>query len=116
MNELKDIKQKLILTGGILGAIVLMYVTQIGCLFKRVTGIPCFGCGMTRSVLAALRLDFRTAFEYHWMFWAIPLMYLYLIYDLQPFKSRALNWTLGGILIAGFVGNWIWHIFFGIPL
>lgn len=113
MNRLTDIKEKLLLTGGLLLAVALMYVTGVGCIIKRVTGIPCPGCGMTRALSAALRFDFRTAFSYHAMFWALPLMYLFLIYDLSPFRSRLLNRLCGGVLIAGFFGNWLWHLFFG---
>lgn len=113
MNELKDIKQKLLLTAGILGMIALMYITGFGCLFRRVTTLPCLGCGMTRAMLSALKLDFATAFQYHAMFWAVPLMYLYLIYDLKPFRSNVVNYVVGGVLIVGFIGNWIYQMFFG---
>ena len=36
-----------------------------GCPFRFFFGISCPGCGMTRALLAALRLDFAAAFSYH---------------------------------------------------
>ncbi len=36
-------------------------VCPVRCFF----GIPCPGCGMTRALLSALRLDFSAAFAYH---------------------------------------------------
>lgn len=113
LTELKDIKSKMILTGGIILAVILMYVTGFGCVFKRLTGIPCHGCGMTRAVLAALRLDFRAAFEYHAMFWSLPLMYLTFLFDLKPFRWKYLNWTINGLIVVGFMANWIWHLTVG---
>ncbi len=35
------------------------------CPFKRVFGIDCFGCGMTRGFIAILQLDFISAFQYN---------------------------------------------------
>ena len=35
-----------------------------GCPFRFFFGISCPGCGMTRALLAALRLDFAAAFSY----------------------------------------------------
>ncbi len=40
------------------------YVCPINALF----GIPCAGCGMTRACKALLRLDLRSAVEYHCLF------------------------------------------------
>lgn len=37
------------------------------CAFKRITGIPCLMCGMTRSFVASAHLRFAEAFEYHFM-------------------------------------------------
>lgn len=35
------------------------------CTIKRLTGIGCPGCGLTRSIGATLRLDLPTALRYH---------------------------------------------------
>lgn len=55
------------------GAGVALYLTDIGCVVRRVTGLACPGCGMTRAWLAVLRLDFAAAVAYHPLFWAAPL-------------------------------------------
>jgi hypothetical protein len=36
-----------------------------GCAFKRLTGFACATCGMTRSVVALGRWDWREAFHWH---------------------------------------------------
>ena len=48
-----------------IAAIVLFY----RCPAKKLFGIDCPGCGLTRACLSALRLDFASAFEYHPLFW-----------------------------------------------
>lgn len=65
-------KRKEILLGiAVLGTVILiMHVTGIGCPILKCTGIPCFGCGMTRAVISLLCLDFARAWQYH------PLVYL----------------------------------------
>lgn len=42
------------------------------CTFKRLTGIPCAGCGSTRSVLALLNGEVSRAFEFN------PLTFIFL--------------------------------------
>ncbi len=37
------------------------------CLFRKLTGIPCLLCGMTRSFAATAHLDIRQAFTYHFL-------------------------------------------------
>lgn len=50
----------------------MVLVLDTGCLFRRLTGIPCPGCGMTRAFLAAFRLDFSEAFRMHPL-WPLPV-------------------------------------------
>ncbi len=48
--------------------ILVVVLLDVGCIFERVIGIPCMGCGLTRACLAALSLDFESAFYYNPMF------------------------------------------------
>ena len=43
-----------------------------GCPIKRLTGLPCPGCGLTRGCLALLRLDFADALRWHPLAFAVP--------------------------------------------
>lgn len=78
---------------------------RLPCVFRHVTGLPCPTCGMTRAWLSALRLDFGAAFSYHPMFWVVPPLVLFGVYDGALFKSARLNKLfllvgVGGLLIC----------------
>lgn len=78
-----------------------------GCLFRNFTGIPCPGCGMTRAWLAALRFDFAEAFHHHSMFWSVPVLILFCLFDGRIFRSKWLNFGLLGFIALGVVINYI---------
>ncbi len=61
---------KKVLLGFLLLAIMVL-VLDVGCMFRRITGVPCPGCGMTRACFAAMRFDFKQAFYYHPL-WILP--------------------------------------------
>lgn len=44
------------------------------CIFYKLTGIKCAGCGLTRAVHSLLNLEFNKAFVLN------PLVYVYIIY------------------------------------
>jgi hypothetical protein len=44
------------------------------CTFKLLFGIPCFTCGITRSIISFLNLDFKEAFIFH------PLLLIIIAY------------------------------------
>lgn len=47
----------------------------IPCIFRKITGFLCPGCGITRAILAAVRLDLAKAFAYNqFMFIALPAL------------------------------------------
>lgn len=68
--------------------------TGIGCPVRWLTGISCAGCGMTRAVLWAVRLQFDKAFYYHPLFWMLPLGGLVFFFrDKIPIKlEKCLAW------------------------
>lgn len=52
---------------------LILQLLGITCPIRFITGISCPGCGMTRAWLAVLRLDWAAAFQYHPLFWLVPL-------------------------------------------
>lgn len=107
---IKNVKQKIYGTAFILLVVVIYYITKVKCPILTLTGIKCLGCGMTRAVISAIKLDFKAAFSYHYMFWSIPLIYLIFLFDGRIFKKKCLNVILYILLSSGFVINWIIHI------
>lgn len=101
-----DIIKKLILTAAYLGLLTVLYFLGAQCIFLSVLGIPCPGCGMSRAMLAALRLDFAAAFQYHLMFWSMPLLYLYFLFDGHLFPGRLTDRIILYLILAGFLVNW----------
>lgn len=83
---------KLLLKHIILLLIILLYMamcTFIGCPFKYIFKIPCPTCGVTRSILALLRLDFKSSFCYNPM--TIPLLVVtFLSIHIKLFKAKKL--------------------------
>lgn len=74
---------------------------EIPCPIRSLTGVICPGCGMSRAWLACLRLDFIGAFSYHPMFWAVPVVAIYLLFDCRLFSKPLLNGMLPcGILLG----------------
>ncbi|MFW6131667.1 MAG: DUF2752 domain-containing protein [Candidatus Aminicenantaceae bacterium] len=67
------------------------------CSFRNLTGIPCPGCGLSRSLVAALHEDLSNSFHYHRL-GIITLLYVFLLF----FHN------LGMIVIPGF-----WNRTFG---
>lgn len=70
------IRRALSCIGVLFVAWLALYLLDIGCIFRFMTGIPCPGCGMTRAWLAVLRLDFAAAIAYHPLFWVVPIAFV----------------------------------------
>lgn len=103
-------KTKLLLTAGYIGLIALFYLLRLSCVFQTFFGVACPGCGMTRAMIAALQLHLKEAFQYHPMFWSMPILYLYFLVDEGIFRKklwdRIILWGIG----AGFLLNWLLHL------
>lgn len=78
------------------------------CAFRIVTGIPCAGCGLTRSVCALTHGDWKTSLEMHAM--TLPVLaYLAGVWFVWVSRSFGRNWNVdltrsGGVLVAGLFG------------
>jgi len=107
MRKIKEPKNKLMLTAFYLAVLVLFWYLKVPCLFKHFLNIECPGCGMTRAVLSALKFDFIAAFTYHPMFWSLPLIYLYLLFDGNLFGNKIVDRTILILISAGFILSWI---------
>ena len=60
-----EYKSYILSLASILALIIVMWIFNISCPIKHVTGLSCAGCGMSRAIFSALSLDFASAFEYH---------------------------------------------------
>ncbi|MBQ2989056.1 MAG: DUF2752 domain-containing protein [Clostridia bacterium] len=81
---------------GIVLGIGLLYfgfvsLTKIGipCPFRLITGLQCPGCGISRMLMAVIRLDFVSAFHYNpVVFLTSPiLLFLILLSDLDYIRT-----------------------------
>lgn len=66
------------------------------CLFHALTGLDCPGCGITRSFIALLHLDFARAFSFNW---AGPLVFLLLACHLSARLLGIINPTKADCLL-----------------
>jgi len=98
---------------GIGGLLLLLYL-QPSCVVKQQLGIVCPSCGLTRAWLSVLRLDFRSAFVSHAMFWVIPVVGFYILFDMRPFCNDKINYGIlcgmSMVFILYFILRLILHI------
>lgn len=80
-KKIRCLPAKLILTAAYLAFAALWYIHDMPCIFRAALGIECPGCGTTRAWLAVLRGDLASAFAYNPLFWAVPVLYIFILYD-----------------------------------
>jgi hypothetical protein len=81
------------------------------CIFNKVTGYYCPGCGMTRSIHSILRFQFTQAFRYNSLSLVIP--FLLVIYYITKYKKKEKIAKL--ILILMIVLSFFYGILRNIP-
>ncbi len=54
--------------------------TDNPCLIRKIAGVPCLTCGMTRAWLAFFGGDLGRAFYWHPLFWAAPVLFFAVLF------------------------------------
>lgn len=78
-----------------------------GCPIYRIFGIECITCGMFHACLSALRFDFDRAFHLHPMFWSVPIVALYILFEGKLFKHKSVNIGVMAVIVLGFIFQWL---------
>ena len=86
------------------------------CPINKIFGIECPGCGLTRACLSALKFDFKSAFEYHPLFWIFGAGLLYFIFYEQIKRRVKISGKIELIVFlssaALFVAVWLVRVVF----
>ncbi len=65
------------------------YNFYIPCIFKKITGLYCPGCGITRCFLSLLKLDYYSAFRYNMLvFLLLPFLIFYVLYNIYLYITN----------------------------
>ena len=92
-------KNDFILSSVFMGIFVIaLFITDIGCPTRYLSGICCPGCGMTRAILQLLKFDFKGAFYYHPMVYALPII-VFLFIKRNDINKKLLNTSLAIIIL-----------------
>ncbi len=102
--------KKAVVAGMILAVLTaLLYISGIGCVWKTFLGVRCPGCGMTRAFFALLSGDLVGAFRMHAMFWSVPILFLYYLFDGKLFGKKAVDIAVLSVIALGFVANYLFN-------
>ncbi|MDO4337664.1 MAG: DUF2752 domain-containing protein [Eubacteriales bacterium] len=81
------------------------------CPVRLLFHIDCPGCGMTRAVLSALRLDFNAAFRYHSLFPVTFVCAGYYIFRDCIYIGRRQERIALTVIAAAFIIRWLIQLF-----
>ncbi len=107
MGKIKGLGNSLLLTALYLAVLSVFWYFKIPCFFQSIFGFDCPGCGMSRAVFSALRLDFAAAFSFHPMFWSLPVLYLYFIFNGKIFHKKSVDNGILILIALGFLIHWL---------
>ncbi|OQB15257.1 MAG: hypothetical protein BWY15_00628 [Firmicutes bacterium ADurb.Bin193] len=70
--------------------IIFLNVFGVYCPIRWATGIPCPACGMTRSFLSLLKLDFIGSFYYHPLAPTLPFLLWAILFGKNRLKAAVI--------------------------
>ena len=100
-----------------IGYFLLINLLGINCPIRYITGIPCPGCGVTRSFIALLSLDFKASFYYHPLTLVIlPCAYILIHQRVNPIIRipKRVRTAIFVIIITLMLCVYFVRLFFGI--
>lgn len=103
MKRIKNLYIKLLVCAAVGILTTVLYLTGIGCVWRYLFNIRCPGCGMTSAYIALMQLDIYGAFKCHPMFWSIPVILCYILYDGRPIQNKHVNNAVIACIGAGFI-------------
>ena len=111
MFKIRNFKNKLLIIPFFIIMYILLYLFDTTCLIKKLTTIPCPGCGLSRAFFSFFSFNFKDAFSYHPLFWLIPILFLFYLYDGRMFKNKILNYIFLITILTSFIICWIIRVF-----
>ena len=104
-------KQKDFIFGAVLLLAILafsaaLYFSGVGCVWQFLFHRSCPSCGITRAYIALLHGDVLAAFKYNFMFPAVPVLAVFLLFGNRLLKRWRWRVLLGAIVL-GFLIKWI---------
>lgn len=105
MRKIK--KESIILLAVVILITATFYFLNIGCIWRKLFDIECPTCGMTRAWKAVLCGDIKEAFGFHPLFFTIPILWAYILFNGKLLKNDIANIV---VLIAIFVAFLIVYI------
>lgn len=103
----KTLLLRTLVLGGIAFVLLVLVLLDTPCVIKKLTGLPCPTCGMSRAWLSVFRLDIMAAFQYHPMFWGLPVLGLLYVLEGFPFPGERCTKVLYVLMLLGFAGTYI---------
>lgn len=103
---MKDKRNLCVLILVLIVYVYIVNVTEIGCPYRFVFGIPCMGCGMTRAFFAVLKCDLSGAIRYHPLVLLLPVIFLLFIIhmssnnDIKHKKIYKIGWGVVVVLFC----------------
>lgn len=109
--------KKIIRSFGLLALLLLAVVfLDIGCVFRRFTGIPCPGCGTTRACIQFLQGHVVDAFYYHPLFWlTVILLVVMVLKDGRMFRSQKANRWFWIVILLMYLSVYLVRMFLLFP-
>ena len=86
--------------------LLIILISDVGCVYKRMFGIDCPGCGMTRAWFSFFKGDLHQALVYHPLFWSVPIIFGVVIFE--PYiKSKKVIPIIAVIFAISFIGVYL---------